>query len=263
MLLVIVDRLDMQEDTAGATWMAAGGSAPELFTSILGTFVAQSQVGFGTIVGSAVFNVLFVVGCCALAVQPHDIPLTYWPFARDSLYYTFCLTVLAIFFGAGYDVPKGSEINQIQWWESLILLLLYVVYAGFMPFNQRVYMWFERTVLGKSEDEIVDEAKQGVLQKATINFHVKLFTYLTKDKTFEELAQLHVVQAIKGTLKETFDQIDTDQNGTIDREEFKKALEKIEGVAPTKCDELFDRYVLLYIYIYNIMYVIIINIYRG
>ena len=40
--------------------MAAGGSAPELFTSIIGVFIAQSDVGIGTIVGSAVFNILFV-----------------------------------------------------------------------------------------------------------------------------------------------------------------------------------------------------------
>ena len=45
-------------------FMAAGGSAPELFTSLIGTFVAQSNVGIGTIVGSAVFNILFVLGAC-------------------------------------------------------------------------------------------------------------------------------------------------------------------------------------------------------
>ena len=51
---------------AGATFMAAGGSAPELFTSIIGVFIAETDVGFGTIVGSAVFNVLFVIGLCAV-----------------------------------------------------------------------------------------------------------------------------------------------------------------------------------------------------
>ena len=48
--------------------MAAGGSAPELFTSIIGVFVADSNVGIGTIVGSAVFNILFVLGMCAFIV---------------------------------------------------------------------------------------------------------------------------------------------------------------------------------------------------
>ena len=35
-LEVIIDKLQITEDVAGATLMAAGGSAPELFTSIIG-----------------------------------------------------------------------------------------------------------------------------------------------------------------------------------------------------------------------------------
>jgi Ca2+/Na+ antiporter len=46
--------------------MAAGSSAPELFIAILGVFIAKGDVGTGTIVGSAVFNILFVIGLCAL-----------------------------------------------------------------------------------------------------------------------------------------------------------------------------------------------------
>ena len=67
------DKWSITEDVAGATFMAAGGSAPELFTSLLGVFVAESDVGFGTIVGSAVFNVLFVIGCvagCGCVIAP-------------------------------------------------------------------------------------------------------------------------------------------------------------------------------------------------
>ncbi|KAH8060583.1 calcium, potassium:sodium antiporter [Aureococcus anophagefferens] len=53
--------LKLSNDVAGATFMAAGGSAPELCTSFIGVFVERSDIGFGTIVGSAVFNVLFVI----------------------------------------------------------------------------------------------------------------------------------------------------------------------------------------------------------
>ena len=73
-------RWAIDPDIAGATFMAAGGSAPELFTSFIGTF-QESSVGFGTIVGSAVFNVLFVIACCAF-VAP-GLSLTWWPLARD------------------------------------------------------------------------------------------------------------------------------------------------------------------------------------
>ena len=49
-LEVISERLELSEDVAGATFMAAGSSAPELFTSIAGVTV-ESDVGVGTIVG--------------------------------------------------------------------------------------------------------------------------------------------------------------------------------------------------------------------
>ena len=64
-LEVLVERFQIDDDVAGATFMAAGGSAPELFTALIGVFIAKSNVGFGTIIGSAVFNVLFVIGACA------------------------------------------------------------------------------------------------------------------------------------------------------------------------------------------------------
>eukprot|EP00754_Rhynchopus_humris_P045081 Rhum_TRINITY_DN4595_c0_g2::Rhum_TRINITY_DN4595_c0_g2_i1::g.14979::m.14979/K13750/SLC24A2, NCKX2; solute carrier family 24 (sodium/potassium/calcium exchanger), member 2 len=129
-LEVLVDVLDLSEDVAGATFMAAGGSAPELFTSFIGVFVAKSNVGFGTIVGSAVFNILFVIGICAIATRdldPKGLPLTWWPLFRDASFYSAALLLLTLFF---HD-------HKIHWYESLILLLLYGSYVGFMGINER------------------------------------------------------------------------------------------------------------------------------
>ena len=75
--------IGISEDVAGATFMAAGGSAPELFTSMIGVFIAFSDVGIGTIVGSAVFNILFVIGefsfifraSCLWLVEPLGQPI--------------------------------------------------------------------------------------------------------------------------------------------------------------------------------------------
>lgn len=44
---VIIEKLDITDDVAGATFMAAGGSAPELFTSVIGVFVSFDDVGIG------------------------------------------------------------------------------------------------------------------------------------------------------------------------------------------------------------------------
>lgn len=122
----IQDRYDISADVAGATLMAAGGSAPELATSSIGT-ASESPVGFGTIVGSAVFNVLFVIGACAFAA-PEELKLDWWPLFRDSTYYCFSLLVMAVFFG--YLSP-----SRIYWYEAFSLFCLYVVYVFMMSKN--------------------------------------------------------------------------------------------------------------------------------
>lgn len=122
--------LNLSMDVAGATLMAAGGSAPELFTSFVGTF-QQSDIGIGTIVGSAVFNVLFVIGCCSM-MSKEVLTLTWWPLFRDSVYYTIGLLVLSILVGV---IGEGT----VVWWEALILLLMYVGYVLLMWYNRRLY----------------------------------------------------------------------------------------------------------------------------
>lgn len=58
--------INVTEDVAGATIMATASSSPELFINIVGTFVTEGDLGVGTIVGSAVFNILAVPACCGL-----------------------------------------------------------------------------------------------------------------------------------------------------------------------------------------------------
>lgn len=123
-LTVITERLAISEDVAGATFMAAGGSAPELFTSIIGVFIANSDVGIGTIVGSAVFNILFVIGMCAI-FSKELLHLTWWPLFRDVSWYSLSLLLLIYFF----------QDENIYWWEALILFMCYICYVLFMKFN--------------------------------------------------------------------------------------------------------------------------------
>jgi len=122
----ISEKYNISPDVAGATLMAAGGSAPELCTSFVGT-LNESPVGFGTIVGSAVFNVLFVIGACAFAA-PSELKLDWWPLFRDSSYYCLSLLVMAVFFG--YISP-----SRIYWYEALSLFVLYIVYVLMMNRN--------------------------------------------------------------------------------------------------------------------------------
>ncbi|MBN3281479.1 NCKX1 protein, partial [Polyodon spathula] len=129
---VITDKLAISDDVAGATFMAAGGSAPELFTSLIGVFISHSNVGIGTIVGSAVFNILFVIGMCALFSR-EMLHLTWWPLFRDVSFYILGLVLLIVFF---LD-------NFIMWWESMMLLSAYVLYVVFMKYNVPVEHFFK------------------------------------------------------------------------------------------------------------------------
>lgn len=141
-------RLNLSLDVAGATLMAAGGSAPELFTSLFGTF-QESEVGFGTIVGSAVFNVLFVIAMCSLLA--HEVlTLTWWPLFRDSLYYAVGLVVLAIFIGV-------TSKSQVELWEAAVLFLMYIGYCLLMWQNANLYKALTGKVLEYPRDDDDDD----------------------------------------------------------------------------------------------------------
>merc|ERR1719454_692937 len=138
---------DIKPDVAGATFMAAGGSAPELFTSLIGATISESDVGFGTIVGSAVFNVLFVIGLCGFAAKT-PIKLTWWPLARDCSYYIFGLSVLAMFSKTG---------GEIELWEAIILFVGYLGYCSLMYHNPQIEEKVKGMVQKKAMENLVQD----------------------------------------------------------------------------------------------------------
>ncbi|XP_004376736.1 sodium/potassium/calcium exchanger 4 isoform X2 [Trichechus manatus latirostris] len=127
----ICERLHLSEDVAGATFMAAGSSTPELFASVIGVFITHGDVGVGTIVGSAVFNILCIIGVCGLFAG-QVVRLTWWAVCRDSVYYTLSVIVLIAFI---YD-------EEIVWWEGLVLIILYVFYILIMKYNMKMQAFF-------------------------------------------------------------------------------------------------------------------------
>ncbi|XP_004687200.2 PREDICTED: sodium/potassium/calcium exchanger 3 [Condylura cristata] len=168
----ICERLHLSEDVAGATFMAAGSSAPELFTSVIGVFITKGDVGVGTIVGSAVFNILCIIGVCGLFAG-QVVALSSWCLLRDSIYYTLSVVALIVFI---YD-------EKVSWWESLVLVLMYLIYIVIMKYNACIHQCFDRRAKGAgnmvnglaNNTEIDDssncDATVVLLKKA--NFHRK------------------------------------------------------------------------------------------
>ncbi|XP_027840072.2 sodium/potassium/calcium exchanger 5-like isoform X2 [Aphis gossypii] len=109
--------LGISPDVAGATFMATATCAPELFVSVIGTFLTESDLGVGTVVGSAIYNTLGVSACAGLAARK-AINLEKWPLLRDSGVYLVSIIALAII----------VVDDVVMWYEALFLLFMYFGY---------------------------------------------------------------------------------------------------------------------------------------
>lgn len=215
----IADAWELTPDVAGATLMAAGGSAPELFTAAVGTY-QRSPVGMSTVVGSAVFNVLFVIGMCIM-LQRSPQKLTAWPLARDCICYAIGLATLTVFFAV--VSPK-----VIEWWEALVLLLEYGLYVLLMRNNAGIRAW---------------AAERGFAMAATPatgpvpTFRAGILGLILRSADYVEAVSMRMVAEITGDVDATFDAIDTDGNGVISKEEMAAAVKRLGGGRDTDGDE--------------------------
>lgn len=227
------NQLNLSLDVAGATLMAAGGSAPELFTSLFGTF-SESSVGFGTIVGSAVFNVLFVIGMCSL-LSKEVLQLTWWPLFRDSTYYAISLLVLAIFVGV-----NSKEI--IELWEAIVLFVMYFGYVGVMYFNESLYMLLSGKELYPDEEE--DSSEETFISfKYHTTFRAGLLTLIRDPESWLDKARVGFVSKIAGNVDEVFAFVDQNGDGTITRTEVRECFNKLEdndNVSETELDMIME-----------------------
>lgn len=55
------------QDVGAAVFMATATATPELFTNVISTFIAESDMGLGTIIGSLMWNILGVASLSSLA----------------------------------------------------------------------------------------------------------------------------------------------------------------------------------------------------
>ncbi len=132
----------------GATFMAAGSSAPELFTSVSDAFFAKNSIGIGTIVGSAMFNILVIVAMSA-AVVPNAVKVDWKPIVRDAVFYAVSIGLLVLFILNGGETTCADGVTEgcgeIVAVEGLIMVLCYGLYILFMVFNKRIFAWCDRT----------------------------------------------------------------------------------------------------------------------
>lgn len=109
----VAQRLHISEFIIGMTIVAVGTSLPELTVSVASTISGSADLAIGNIVGSNIFNILFILGICSI-ISPVS-------FSRNNLRVDIgvCLSVsilLAL-------MLWGGTLSRI---EGLALMLLYI-----------------------------------------------------------------------------------------------------------------------------------------
>ena len=130
----ICEVLRLSDDVAGATFMAAGSSAPELASSAMSLINpnAGSEIGVGTIVGSAIFNILVIIGATVCATGK-TLQLDWKPVTRDCVFYAAAIAGIVGTFAGG----------RVDWWEGGVYVALYASYIVTMMYNERLMRWLD------------------------------------------------------------------------------------------------------------------------
>lgn len=109
----------LSERFIGLTIVALGTSLPELFTSVAAARRGNADIAIGNIVGSNIFNILFVVGLSSLII---DIP-----FASAFNFDTYVALGAAVLLWLCV-----LRTQRLQRWVGALMLVCYAAYLGYI-----------------------------------------------------------------------------------------------------------------------------------
>lgn len=113
----------LPEFVIGATIVAVGTSMPELATTVISKLKGHEEIGLGTVLGSNVFNGLFIVGTAAV-ICPIHVELRE---VRWALGFGVLSTLLTF--------PRRDGL--IPHWRGVVLLALYAAFVILVVWGER------------------------------------------------------------------------------------------------------------------------------
>lgn len=120
---VVIARLaGLSELVIGLTIVAGGTSLPEVAASVVAALRGERDIAVGNVVGSNIFNILFVLGASS-AVSGKGIAVSMEALQFDiPVMIAVSLLCLPLFY-------TGFELSR---WEGILFLLYYVLYTVFL-----------------------------------------------------------------------------------------------------------------------------------
>lgn len=116
----IAKEFGVSDRIIGLTIVSIGTSLPELVTSVNASLKGRNDIAIGNIIGSNIFNILFVLGTAAL-VAPRGIPFASG-FMLDGVIAIAAVVLFMLFVG------KDMKLKKYGAFVMLISYICYVVY---------------------------------------------------------------------------------------------------------------------------------------
>ena len=114
----IAQAFGMSDNLIGLTVVALGTSLPEFVTSVMATKKGKLDIAIGNVIGSNIFNILFVLGISSLFSV-----LTVSVVTLIDIFFSLFITSVLL-----YVVCKFKKINKLN---GIIFIILYISYMIF------------------------------------------------------------------------------------------------------------------------------------
>ena len=187
---VVVVRV-WNETVANLTLMALGCSAPEILLSsieIIGKKFEAGELGPGSTVGSAVFNLFVIIGVCNYSIPEGQV-------RRVKRVSVFIVTAAWSIFAYLwlYIILSVSSYGVIEVWEAVITFLFFpitVISAYIADRNFVIYDYFsKRYRMGRNGvivEMTTDEAEVAEFDRRSIDRHLKKFAEENENEEVRE-----------------------------------------------------------------------------
>ena len=111
----------------GLTVVAFGTSMPELSVRVTAALRGSNDLAVSNVLGSNIFNLLVVLGCCAL-VKPVAAK---WSLLKKEFPFSILITIILLLVDSDFSIMKILDGNQgfvLGRWAGLLFLILFVLY---------------------------------------------------------------------------------------------------------------------------------------
>lgn len=148
----IANKINMSSDAAGATLMAVGSSAPELFVAIFAVMRPgdHAAIGVGNIVGSALFNILAITGAATII---RKATIAWHAVARDLFFYLIAILLLL------FTLHDGI----LNYLEASLLIGTYLIYVIVVIYWKKMFKYSD------DDDKMDEEIKEEEIEKSFFN----------------------------------------------------------------------------------------------